>query len=182
MIGWAMKVKDLKPAEYNPRKITDDKLKMLGKAMREFGDLSGVIFNRRTGHMIGGHQRLKHLNPEWTIHKEPHRDEQGTVALGYIDTPFGRWIYREVEWEEKREKLANIAANHHGGEDDYPKLKDLIVEIDDGSIDIELSGFDQGELESTFGITKAGLTDTDEDVCQKCRFRSANKAKLLNGK
>jgi len=42
-----MDVKSLKPAGYNPRKITDKKLEMLKKSLEEFGDLSGIIFNRR---------------------------------------------------------------------------------------------------------------------------------------
>ncbi len=62
-----MQVKDLKAFPRNPRKITDKKLDMLGKAMREFGDLSGVIYNTRTGHLVGGHQRIKHLDPSWEI-------------------------------------------------------------------------------------------------------------------
>jgi len=36
-----MKVKDLKPSDYNPGKITEKKLSMLGKSMKKFGDLSG---------------------------------------------------------------------------------------------------------------------------------------------
>jgi len=34
-----MKVKDLKFAKFNPRKIGESRLSMLGKAMREYGDL-----------------------------------------------------------------------------------------------------------------------------------------------
>jgi ParB-like chromosome segregation protein Spo0J len=36
-----MRVKDLKPSKFNPRKISDKKLSVLGKSMKEFGDLSG---------------------------------------------------------------------------------------------------------------------------------------------
>ena len=115
--------------------------------MREFGDLSGVVVNVKTGNVIGGHQRLKHLDPAWEILKKPVTDAVGTVALGYIDTPFGRWQYREVDWDEKREKAANVAANKHGGEFDVPLLKDLLIELDDGAFDLKLTGFSQSELE-----------------------------------
>ncbi len=142
-----MKVKDLSPAPYNPRKITDEKLKMLGKSMKEFGDLSGIVFNRQTGHIIGGHQRLKHLDPEWEI-----KD-------GFIKTPFGDFVYREVDWPEKKEKAANIAANKHSGEWDYPALKDLIIDIDDGTQDLELVGFDADELNNLFGENGNGKND-----------------------
>lgn len=42
-----MKVKDLKPAGYNPRKISKEKLAALKKSLEEFGDLSGIVVNAR---------------------------------------------------------------------------------------------------------------------------------------
>jgi DNA modification methylase len=149
-----MKVSDLTPASYNPRTITDEKLMMLGKAMQEFGDLSGIIFNIRTGRLIGGHQRIKHLDPDWKITKQEHQDNVGTVAVGEIETPFGIWTYREVDWPENKEKAANIAANQHSGEFDLNKLKELIVEIDDETFDVDLLGFNEAELEDIIGEKK----------------------------
>jgi len=136
-----MKIKDLMPASYNPRKITDKQLGMLKKSMAEYGDLSGIVVNVKTGNMVGGHQRVKNLDPSWPIVKQPHKDKTGTVSLGYIETPGGRWTYREVSWAEKKEVAANIAANQHGGEFDMPKLKDIIINLDDGAMDMELIGF-----------------------------------------
>lgn len=60
-------ISNLNPAPYNPRKITDKKLAMLQKSMAEFGDLSGIVCNTRTGHLVGGHQRLKVFSPDWPI-------------------------------------------------------------------------------------------------------------------
>ena len=140
-------VKSLTPSPFNPRKITDKQLDMLAKSMREFGDLSGIVLNVKTGRLIGGHQRVKNLDPSWKIVKSPHKDKVGTVALGHIETPDGRWQYREVSWPEKKEATANIAANQHGGDFDAPKLKEIILSIDDGSMDTELFGFNTHELE-----------------------------------
>ena len=50
---------ELEHAEYNPRKIGDQALKALGEAMVRFGDLSGIVFNRRTGRLIGGHPVIR---------------------------------------------------------------------------------------------------------------------------
>jgi len=142
-----MKTSDLKHSAFNPRKITDKRLEMLKKSMAEFGDLSGIVFNVRTGRLVGGHQRTRLFDPSWPIIKKPCKDKLGTLQDGYVDTPhWGRWSYREVSWTPKREALANIAANQHGGEFDMPKLKEIIVEIDDGSIDMELTGFNRHEL------------------------------------
>jgi hypothetical protein len=139
-------ISDLNPAPYNPRKITEKKLDALGKSMKEYGDLSGIVYNTRTGVLIGGHQRVKHLDPTWRITKREHSDSLGTVALGEIETPFGTWAYREVNWPESKEKSANIAANQHAGYFDIPKLRDLLVEIDADLIDTDLLGFDEKEL------------------------------------
>ena len=141
------KIADLIPSPYNPRKITDKQLSMLKKSMTEFGDLSGIIRNVQTGNLIGGHQRIKNLDPSWPIISQPHTDKTGTIALGYIDTPEGRWQYREVDWPEKKEAAANVAANQHGGEFDMPKLREIIIELDDGSLDTELFGFNSHEIE-----------------------------------
>jgi hypothetical protein len=139
---------------YNPRKISDKQLEMLKKSMLEFGDLSGIVFNIQTQHLVGGHQRMKHLDVSWQIIKQPHSDSVGTVALGNIQTPFGLWSYREVDWPEKKEMAANIAANKHGGEFDIPVLKEIILNIDDGSMDLELTGFNRHEVELMMTATK----------------------------
>jgi hypothetical protein len=139
-----MKVKDLKTSKFNPRKISEKKLDMLGKSMETFGDLSGIVFNRRTGHLIGGHQRIKHLRPEWEIEKRNFEDDLGTVAQGFIKTPLGDWVYREVDWDLKKEKAAMIAANKHGGEFDIPALDEILSDLD--GIDSELLGFSEEEL------------------------------------
>ncbi len=57
----------LKSNPKNPRRVTDKKLDMLKKALFEFGDLSGIVFNRKTGQLVGGHQRVKIFSPESKI-------------------------------------------------------------------------------------------------------------------
>jgi hypothetical protein len=139
-----MKVNDLKPADYNPRKITDKKLSALKKSLDEFGDLSGVVFNVRTKTLISGHQRCKNFDASWKIVKKEHKDKTGTVALGYIETPGGRMTYREVDWPIIKEKRGNLAANNHGGDNDEILLKDLLEELKlDDPLEIELLGFDE---------------------------------------
>ena len=147
-------VSDLKPAAYNPRTISAEKLEMLKEAMIEFGDLSGVILNRTTGQLVGGHQRVKHFDPAWTIIKEDHQDSTGTVATGHIDTPYGRWTYREVEWSLEKERAANIAANKHGGEWDEDLLASLMQQLYDDGADMNLTGFTDEEIKDLLGITE----------------------------
>lgn len=146
-----MKLKDLKSAEYNPRTISDKQLERLKKALHEFGDLSGIVFNLHTGNLIGGHQRLKCLPPDAKIEKQSLQkpSRTGTVATGTITIDKETYIYREVDWDETKEKAANIAANQHGGEFDDEKLAEILNElskIPDFDFDMELLGFDDMKL------------------------------------
>lgn len=151
----ARAISDLRPAGYNPRSISPEKLEMLRKAMAEFGDLGGIVFNIRTGRLIGGHQRVKNLDSTWPIVKEAHEDPTGTVAHGHIETPFGKWSYREVDWPESKEKAANIAANAHGGEFDDELLTQLLQELYQHGYEMDLTGFDQKELDALLGLREA---------------------------
>lgn len=128
----------MKPAPYNPRKISENQLKMLKKSMKEFGDLSGIIVNKKTGNIIGGHQRIKAMGDSYKINGDK------------ITSALGEFIYREVEWDEQKEKLANIAANKQGGEWDIVKLEELFIDIDVENIDIDLIGFNINEIEDIF--------------------------------
>lgn len=168
-----MKIKDLQPAEYNPRKISDRQLSSLKRSMAEFGDLSGIVVNIRTGNVIGGHQRIKNLDPEWGIVKKTAKDETGTVALGHIETHWGRWTYREVDWNPVKEKAANLAANKHGGEWDIPKLDLVLDELRGLDFDMELTGFDLEESqipEDNKQIDEDAMKET-ENECPKCGFK-----------
>ena len=55
------RVGDLDPAPYNPRSISPDALDGLRHSVERFGLVEPIVWNRRTGHVVGGHQRLKVL-------------------------------------------------------------------------------------------------------------------------
>lgn len=135
-----MKLSDLSPNPRNPRRITDKKLEMLKKSLAEFGDLSGIVFNKTTGNLVGGHQRLKVLPPDAEIDMESH-------SHGHITINGDRFNFRVVEWDETKEKAANIAANKHGGEWDFTLLNEWLLELDAANVDMDLTGFDASELE-----------------------------------
>ena len=158
-------ISDLRPAGYNPRVITAEQQKMLQASMKEYGDLGGIVFNVKTGRLVGGHQRIKQLDPAWAIVKEEITDETGTVASGYIETPHGRFSYREVAWTETKEKAANVAANKMGGMFDDELLAQLLQELADGGYDMSLTGFDDQELKDLLGANKQEkLGEEDPEV------------------
>ena len=120
-----VKVKDIKYAPYNPRKISDEVLEKLKRSIQEFGYVEPIIVNKRTMNIVGGNQRLKAL-------KDLGVEEVQAVIVDLDDT---------------HEKSLNLALNKISGEWDYPKLKDLLEELDTGEIDIEITGFGMEELE-----------------------------------
>ena len=56
-----IKISDLKPAPYNPRKISDDELLKLENSIKEFGFNVPVVIDKDNV-IIAGHTRIKASN------------------------------------------------------------------------------------------------------------------------
>lgn len=52
-----VRLSDVKPMENNPRVITDKNLAGLEASIERFGYVEPIVWNERTGHIVGGHQR-----------------------------------------------------------------------------------------------------------------------------
>lgn len=131
-----MKLSDLKQNEVNPRSISDRSRDGLHTSMEEFGDISGIVYNRSTERLVGGHQRQSVLldmfgeDPDIEVVKEfPKPTKDGTVAIGVLKTSGGQvFSVRMVEWNETKEAAANLTANNTEitGYFDMDKLGDFI--------------------------------------------------------
>ena len=151
----------LKPAPYNPRKISDEAMGRLEKSIESWGLVDPLIVNKQTGYtVVGGHQRLKVLNK---------RGESKATCV-VVDLPVSQ------------EKALNIALNNErmAGEYEFSALADLIQEIDTGEFDVEaLTGFSDEELEEIANwtpipkdnqdIDEEAMKDTKNE-CPKCGF------------
>jgi hypothetical protein len=121
--------------------------------MQAYGDLSGVVFNRRTGNLVGGTQRSKKFDKtaEVIVTKRFAKPTKvGTVALGYIKFKGERFSYREVSWDKHKEMAASIAANNNAGDWDMPELNLQLHELSsfDVDYDLELTMLDDDLLEN----------------------------------
>lgn len=102
-------IKTLHADPDNPREISTRGLDGLGASTAEFGDISGIVFNRRSQCLVGGHQRVKALRragaTEWV---------QESDTVGYIVHPQTgeRFAVRIVDWDEAKERAANLTANN----------------------------------------------------------------------
>ncbi len=54
-----IKISDIKPAEYNPRKISEDAFKELQGSLKTLGFILPIIINKDTNTIVAGHQRTK---------------------------------------------------------------------------------------------------------------------------
>ncbi len=114
----------------NPRTINAKQRRALEDSMARYGDLSGIVFNRRTGHIVCGHQRLA-LMPEDALPvittEWPKPNGVNTTAVGYISDLVERWPYRVVDVAPDVEEEMMIAANAHGGEWNLDLLEDRLA-------------------------------------------------------
>lgn len=137
---------DLKPADYNPRKDLqpgDPEYDKLKRSLTEFGYVEPVIYNATTGRVVGGHQRLKVL-----------------ADLGHTEVDCV-----VVELDETREIALNVALNKISGEWDEDKLALLIADLDASDFDVELTGFDDAEIQAMIGSLDDGdIEDDDFDL------------------
>lgn len=85
-----MKLKDLAPAPYNPRKISPKALRGLSASLNEFGVVQPLVWNKTTKRLVGGHQRARAL-----------------LAAGETEAPVV-----VVALDEKREKTLNVSLNN----------------------------------------------------------------------
>lgn len=123
-------VSDINPAPYNPRKTLepgDPEWARLKSSIEAFGTVDPLVWNRTSGNLVGGHQRLRVLVHEWNVEK--------------VDVSV-------VELSPERERTLNVALNKIAGEWDFEKLGELLGELrlsDD--VDETLTGFDKAHID-----------------------------------
>lgn len=116
---------DIKNAPYNPRIIDKGAKKRLKEGLRKHGLVQPIVWNRRTGNIVGGHQRLDQLDE-----LEKRKDYDLTVSV--------------IDVDEREEVEINIQLNNPSmqGEWDFDKLADVAEEFDLGFDDMGFSDFD----------------------------------------
>lgn len=141
-----LETKRLLPANYNPRKDLkpgDPEYEKLKRSVEQFGYVEPIIWNQATGHVVGGHQRLKVL-------QDLGLDEVECVV---------------IDMDQEREKALNIALNKISGDWDKDKLALLIADLQGSDFDVSLTGFSPAELDDLFkDALQEGIHDDDFDV------------------
>ena len=104
---------DIKNAPYNPRIMDKEAKKRLLANIRKHGLVSALTWNKRTGNLVGGHQRLEQLDA-----LEKSKDYDLTVCV--------------IDVDEKEEARLNVQLNNPSmqGQWDFDKLANMAEEFD----------------------------------------------------
>ena len=117
-------INQINPAPYNPRKNLkpgNPEYERLKRSIDTFGCVEPLVWNKRSGNLVGGHQRFK-------------------VLLARGDTEVDVSV---VDLPPEKEKALNIALNKISGDWDPRKLAQLLDElVQVPGFDVELTGFD----------------------------------------
>lgn len=151
-------VEQLQPAPYNPRvelKPGMEGYTRLKRSLKEFDLVQPIVWNRQTGHVISGHQRLGILKDE------------GVQELDVV----------VLDLSLEREKALNVTLNNPnvGGNWDLEKLSDLMTNLAElEEIDMSLTGFDDQQLKyltlSPDDQFSPDLSDEDDTPAYRVSF------------
>ena len=121
----------IRNAPYNPRIMDPDAKKRLKKNIAKHGLVAALTWNKRTGNLVGGHQRLEQLDA-----LEGSKNYDLTVCV--------------VDVDEREEAALNVQLNNPSmqGEWDLDKLANMTEEFDlDLSEDL---GFTESDIDFMF--------------------------------
>lgn len=141
-----LKISELHPAKYNPRKklkAGDKEYEKIKNSILEFGYVEPIIVNYDMT-IIGGHQRL-------TVLKDMGYDEVQCVVVHIED--------------ESKVKALNIALNKITGVWDEQMLADLLVDLQSADFNTDFTGFEAPEIEQLFSkVYDKDVKEDDFDV------------------
>lgn len=140
-----MEIKDLREADYNPRldmEVGTPEFTKLKNAIEKFDMVEPIVWNKRTGNVVGGAQRLAVMK-----------------YLGRTKT-----LVSVIDVDETQEKLLNVALNKIKGGWDFEKLETLFSELD--FTDLKLTGFGADEIALMFEEADEAYAETvtEDDV------------------
>lgn len=118
-------------AEYNPRFIGDNEKRKLKAGLKKHGMVTPITWNKRTGHIVGGHQRLSLLDS-----LAGTKDYNIDVAA--------------IDVDETKETEINILLNNPEAQGtwDFEKLGGLLKMP---TLDLAGAGFDGADVFQIFG-------------------------------
>jgi DNA modification methylase len=133
-------IEQIRFAPYNPRMIKDSEFEKLKQSITTFDYVEPIVWNSKTGHAVGGNQRLKAL-----------------VELGFKEVEVV-----VVDLSLEKEKVLNLALNRISGTWDENKLASILDELLRlPDFDVGITGFELPEI-SRILDNYGGAKDADD--------------------
>lgn len=144
--------RELKAAPYNPRTMSDDERAALRLGIETNGLVAPQTWNRRTGNLVGGHQRTAALDDCYGTD-----DYELTVAV--------------IDVDEVKEKELNLLLNNGAAQGDWDMGKLEAIFKDTPTIELAGTGFNAADLFQVFGASpfEARADDALSEVAQRIR-------------
>lgn len=144
-----MKRSELKGADYNPRIISDNEKKRLRAGLKKHKMVMPPTWNRRTGKLVGGHQRLSALD----------------VLAGGAEYSLKVAV---IDVSDSEEKEINILLNNPQAMGDWnlPKLEELLR---DPTVDLAGTGFDMADVFRLFGDAPGATVDGLDELSKRLK-------------
>jgi hypothetical protein len=121
----------IRAAPYNPRTIGEAERRKLRAGIKRHGLVEPIVWNRKTGNIVGGHQRISQLDLLAGT-------EDYTLDVAVLDV------------DEGREKEINILLNNAESQGDWDMDK-LAGLLRDSNVNLDGTGFDQADVFQMFG-------------------------------
>jgi hypothetical protein len=118
---------EIKNAEYNPRIIDEEARKKLKKNLAAHGLVETIVWNKRTGNLVSGHQRLSALDA-----LERNKDYKLDVSV--------------IDVDPHEEKVLNVQMNNPSMQGDWDLDALVSLNLDDG-IDFGEMGFSSTDVD-----------------------------------
>jgi len=154
------KLSKLKKAPYNPGEMIPSEYLKLEKSVKTFKDLEPIAFNVNTNEIIDGHHRLD-------VYTERGIEDVYVLIRGDLG-----WIFTKDEIKIKDQnhmKAMNLVLRKVRGEFSFPKLEGIFTDLKVAGFDLELTGFDELEIEEILVGKDFGdePDDNDSDKSEK---------------
>jgi len=146
------KISELNKADYNPRKISEKEKKKLKDSLEKFGYQDPIIWNKKTGNIIGGHMRYDILL------ETMGKDAKIKVV--------------QVDLDEFQEKAFNLALNKISGDWDQDALSKLLDDLKENSKEmLKFTGFDESEVEKFVRILNKNQGEDNFNLPKEPKYK-----------
>jgi hypothetical protein len=148
-----LRVDQIIPNPENARLHDDEQIRMLQKSMEKFGLVSLPVVQTGTHKLIAGHGRIEGYK---------------AAGQGLLEIPV-----LEVDLDDQEAIAYGIADNRLSDRSDWSSLhlKAALVDLDDGSFDLECIGFSTDDMQILFPTEEEAPPpppEHDAEICPTC--------------